>query len=492
MHTDLGRRRRTGRGRALLPLLVWLALAIIVTGCSRRTAGAARPEPRPLAAQYASPALPAQVTVPAAVAVTQVHPDRTSSATASAGSDPPHDAVPEPTGDLSLGEALGLALQWSPTLVACAHEVEAAEARASQAGLWRNPEIDVRRDRLWPSGGEETTDEARTRIILSQVLELASTPDRRRAVGRAQSELAAWDCEAERLQVAAGVVRAYAVVLGAQEKLTRLEEVRDYVLEVQRGIVIRVTGGELPERRLKQMIRHAAGAEIEVRRGEAELAAARQALAATWGGHAARFGRLPGRLEELPGLPDTAAVRAAVEQSPAVARWQSEIARAEAAAALARAEAWPDLRLDAGTRRMDATGERTYLLGFELSLPIFDRAQGERRAARHDLTATWARQAAARAEVSVAAMAAYQELAASQFAARTLRERVIPAATDELAALERGYAENVFSVADLVDGARDLARAEIDYLDALVACHQALAELEGLTGQPLAGVTAGE
>jgi len=396
------------------------------------------------------------------------------------------DSLPAPAGNLALADALALALQRNPALAACAHEVAAAEARADQAGLWRNPELDFRRDRLWPTGDEDTTDEPRTRIILSQVIELGRTPARRKAVGQAESKLTAWDCEAERLEVAAAVARAFAATLGAQEKLARLAETRDYVREVQRGIVIRVAGGEMPERRLHQMVRHVAAADIEVQRGEAELAAAREMLAATWGGRAARFGRLVGCLEELPSLPDTLAVRAAVDQSPTVARCESEIDHARAVGGLACAEAWPELRLDAGMRHEDNSGVRTYLLGFELPLPIFDRAQGERTAARHDLAAAAARHQAARSEVSAEAMAVYQELAAAHFTARTLREQVIPAATEELTALERGYAENVISVADLVDGARDLTRARLDYIDALVACHQALADLEGLTGQRLA------
>jgi cobalt-zinc-cadmium efflux system outer membrane protein len=176
-----------------------------------------------------------------------------------------------------------------------------------------------------------------------------------------------------------------------------------------------------------------------------------------------------------------------VDRSPAVARWQTEIERARASAGLARAEAWPEVRLDAGMRHEDNTDITSYLLGFELPLPFFDRAQGDRSAAEHDLAAVTARQAAARAEVSVEAMTAYQDLAVAHFAARTLRERVIPAATDEFAALRQGFGENAVSVADLLDGARDLTRATLDYLDALIACHEALADLEGLTGQPLAG-----
>ncbi len=458
-------------GHSAATFLALVSAAFLTAGCSRRPTAAAWPEPRPLAAEHASPARPLQDSVPPQ----------------GADHGPAGDRPAEPTGSLTLEDALALALQRNPSLAACAQEVAAEEARAVQAGLWRNPEVDFRRDRLWATEDEDgEKDEPRTRVILSQVLELTGAPARRRAVGQAESDLAAWDCEAERLQVAAEVLHAFATVLGEEAKLAELQEARNYVEEVQRDVVARVAAGQMPKRRLDQMTRHAGTAEIAVQRGEADLAAARVRLAATWGGSAARFGRLVGRLEELPALPDTARVRAAVDSNPAVARWGSEIALAGASAALARAEVWPEVRLDAGMRREDHTEVRSYLLGLELPLPIFDRAQGERSAARHDLAAAQARQAAARAEVSVDVMAAYQDLAAAHFAARTLREKVIPAAENELAALKNGYAEEAVSVADLLDGARDLTRARLDYVDALIGCHQALADLEGLTGLALA------
>ncbi|MBM3316572.1 MAG: TolC family protein [Candidatus Eisenbacteria bacterium] len=394
-----------------------------------------------------------------------------------------HRAHEEPTGDLTLDDALALALRHSPALSACAHEVAAADARALQAGLWRNPEIGLRRDRLGSGGG--TDDDARSRIILSQRVETGRAPARRRALACIESELVAWDCEAERLSVAAETIQSFAATAGAQEKLFHLREARDFVREIQRGVGERAASGELPERRVHQMVRHASAAEIALRRAESDLAAARQRLAATWGGCRPRFGALLGGLDEPPAPPDSAALMEAVERSPAVARWRSGIARADARARLAAAEAWLPVQLEAGVRLRDDSSERTYLLGMELPLPLFDRGQGSRRSARHELAAAEAGQAAARAEAAVEASAAYQELAAARFEALALRNEVIPAAAAEFAALRQGFAEGVVSVADLLDAAGDLTRARIDYIDALVACRQALARIEELTGMPL-------
>jgi cobalt-zinc-cadmium efflux system outer membrane protein len=68
----------------------------------------------------------------------------------------------------------------------------------------------------------------------------------------------------------------------------------------------------------------------------------------------------------------------------------------------------------------------------------------------------------------------------------TLREEVLPAARASLEAHRLGFERTAANVGDLLDARRDLARAEVQYTDALVDYHLALAALEGLVGQRLA------
>ena len=80
---------------------------------------------------------------------------------------------------------------------------------------------------------------------------------------------------------------------------------------------------------------------------------------------------------------------------------------------------------------------------------------------------------------------AYETLAAAYEAATTLRDEVLPAATETLAATEEGYREGKFDLLTVLDAQRTLFEATNQYLDAAQTYHQRRAEVERLIGTPL-------
>ena len=79
----------------------------------------------------------------------------------------------------------------------------------------------------------------------------------------------------------------------------------------------------------------------------------------------------------------------------------------------------------------------------------------------------------------------YYRVLESEAAGRTLRDEILPATRKSLEAHRLGFANQVSSLDDLLDARKDVARAEIDFVDALVAYHQALAALEEIVGASL-------
>ena len=110
-------------------------------------------------------------------------------------------ALKEPTGTLTMRQALALALARSPALAASSWEVRAAEARALQAALPPNPELRVRMDDFGGSGQFEGTRNSDQSIRLSQVLEPIWKISRRRQLAHLEARLAGWDYETVRLEV---------------------------------------------------------------------------------------------------------------------------------------------------------------------------------------------------------------------------------------------------------------------------------------------------
>src|SRR5947209_172029 len=85
----------------------------------------------------------------------------------------------EPTGTLTLSDAVSATLGRNPDLAVGAYERVAADARTLQAGLRPNPEASLEVGGFLGSGVARDVDEKQATLTLSQVLELGGKRDRR-------------------------------------------------------------------------------------------------------------------------------------------------------------------------------------------------------------------------------------------------------------------------------------------------------------------------
>jgi cobalt-zinc-cadmium efflux system outer membrane protein len=437
---------------------------IAISGCLCVHASDPWPEPRPIALDTAAFRAPEE---------------------------PPEDEAaqealaPEPEAPLALQDALALALMRNPELAVFSWDVRAGEARALQAGKAPNPELDIRLQRLGIPRASAEPDDLRRRVILSQDFELGRKRHRRVVLAEMETDLAGWDYEAKRIEVATLVTGHFVAVLGAQRRVESSRRLVEF-LEAMRDRVLKlVETGTMRNLELHQVARQVGLARISLQRAESELSAARFKLAATWGGQSPRFTEAVGDLGQLTPVPDIDAVLDLAQRRPAIARWEAELARGQAALALAKAGRVPDLRVGAGVRWQENQDNQDYLLDLEISLPFFDRKQGDIREAQYDLARAQAARKSAEAAGSEGIAALYFQLTESMATAVTMRDEVVPAAQAAYDSLQRGFEVDPGNLGDFLDARRDLARAESDHTLALVDFHQSLAALEGIVGQSL-------
>jgi len=121
----------------------------------------------------------------------------------------PGGAVENPTGQITLRDALALALRQSPELASFAWEIRARESAAIQAGRPPNPVADILFEDLGASG--RASDDSRavgpqTTVQLSQLIELGGKRAARRILAGLERDLAEWDFETARIDVLTRVV----------------------------------------------------------------------------------------------------------------------------------------------------------------------------------------------------------------------------------------------------------------------------------------------
>lgn len=394
----------------------------------------------------------------------------------------------EPMAELTLEQALALALMQSPELAVFSWEVRSREARALQAKKIPNLELDLRHYWLEDRGGngdeDGGADVGRSRVILSQLFELGGK--RRRRVDRAQLErdVAEWDYEAKRNEVAATVAGRFVDVLGAQRRVESWSQLVTFCEDMREKIATLIETGSLGQVEHHRVTRRVGLARIELQQAEAALSAARYGLVATWGSRSPQFTRAVGDLETVGRLPDVDTVIDLAQHSPTMGRWEAEVARRKAAIAVAKSRRVPDLNFGVGVRWRDDADARDYLVDLGIELPFVDRKQGDILEARYDAAKAQAGRKAAANATEVSKL--YYTLAESDARRRTLQEEVVPATRAAFEAYRKAFETHVEILDDLIDARRDLARTEADYTEALVDYHRALATLEAVVGQPLA------
>jgi cobalt-zinc-cadmium efflux system outer membrane protein len=393
--------------------------------------------------------------------------------------------MPEPSGRITLGDALAAALARSPVLASSSFEVRAREALAFQAALRRNPEVSLEVEDFAGSGERHGFRSQQTTVSFAQVLELGGKRARRSRLAEAERDLATWEYEAARLAVLGSTTRAFVAVLAIQEKRALAEELRRIASRSVDTVAATVRSGAVSpiERERAQVDLERVG--IEVDRLGRELEAARAALAATWGGREARFEFAIGELSIADAPPELALLEDRLGESPELARYDAALAAARAALALERSQRIPDVVAGIGGRYYSDPDGAALVAQLSVPIPVFDRNAGRMLEARYRESQLSAQRAASEAKLCAELVADYQALAASRAQAQALRDRVIPHAETVFRGTQDGYGKGLFRYVEVLDAQRTLFETRSQLVDSLASYHEAAADLEALVGTPL-------
>lgn len=394
----------------------------------------------------------------------------------------PSATAAEPTGPVTLRQALALAMLHNPDLASASWEVRSAEARAIQASLPPNPEI-----------GFDLESVASPRVTegllsLGQVIFLSDKLARQKQVALLEASVAGWDWESQRISVYTETAKAFVSLVAAQERMELARKIVAVAGKLLDTASERVRSGKAsPLEEMKAKV-ELSTLSADCAQAEQAVLAARQRLAATWGAIAPRFARADGELAARKEIPTAQQVFALLDQNPEVARWATEMQRREAVVRLERRKAIPDLTLAGGYKREKASGEagaNGFALGASIPLPVFDRNQGGIKESRYQVAKGQEERRSTRARVMTEIADAYQSMASAHARASILGLQVIPEAQKAFDAAQAGYREGKFPYLDVLDAQRTLFNARVQRLEALEEYLTAVANVEGLVGQSL-------
>ncbi len=441
---------------------------------------------------------------------------------------------------LTLADAVALALERNPGLAAFSWDIRAAEARQIQAKLRPNPELLVeaedlrlgrgpgtrtsRRTTGWSanglssqtereseSGARSGFSESQFTVSLSQLIELGGKRAKRMQLASRDRDVAAWDYEVTRADVLKQVSQAFVEVLVAQQRVALDDELVRLAEQVVQTVSARVDAGRVSPLEATKAETALSVARVEANRSRRGLDSVRARLAALWGDKEARFEVAEGDLDTVRDTPGLDELVKDIDKNPDLARWRAELEKRRTAISVEKSKAVPDLTVSAGFRmtgmpdsdfrsrgfgsdgfsrstgssRSDSNWDNSVVLGFSVPLPLFNRNQGSIKEAEHLAAKAGEERRATDVQVHATLTESYQNLSAAFTAITSLKDNILPAATQTFSSINEAYRQGKFGYLDVLDAQRTLFQARQQYLDALATYHQSIAEIERIIGKPL-------
>ena len=373
---------------------------------------------------------------------------------------------------ITLPEVLARAEDNSPSVVQARGELAVAAARARQAGVRPNPQVNLTVENFAGSGEFRRFRSAEVTLSVSQQFELGGKRSSRRAIAAAELEVAELRVGVARADVERDARTNFAELSGASDRVTLARDAEQRARELQRTVTLLVVYGREPPLRGLRAKAALAEAEAATQAAIAAYARSQRSLAGLLG-----FGEVDLEARGAVELLAPAQPTADPGSSLVVRLAAAERLAAEARVKLEQATAVPDLTAELGVKRFEGSNDTAVIAGISVPIPIANRNGGAIDAARASLNSAEARLSQARLDAIRSLRGAESDLIAADARVRALQSSGICQAREAVRLARIGYAAGKFSFLEVLDAQSALNQAEAALIDARLAQAQAVAAL---------------
>lgn len=387
--------------------------------------------------------------------------------------------APAAANSLALADLTELTLARNPRLAQVTWAVETARGKALQAGLYLNPIINLTADELndrTGRGGILGLPYITQEIVTAGKLKLS------RAAGDKEADAATLNVVAERYRVLTDVRQAYFDALTLErrvEVLAALVDLSEKAVEQAVKLENAKQAARIDVLQL-EVDRERYRAELDATRRS--IPAARQKLASTIGVPELPAGPLAGDLDLLPPKHDLAKVNEyALEVSPQVQSAVVGVERAKLLVRRAEVEVVPNVTAGLGYTYQGQNRSSDWAAGVSFPAPIWNRNQGNIRAARAQLGEAVAEVERVRTSVSGQLAVAYTGYTSALARVERYKSTIIPKSRESYILADTAYKAGLFDYIKLVTAQRAVAEANLELIKSQGEMWRAASEIAGLT-----------
>jgi cobalt-zinc-cadmium efflux system outer membrane protein len=370
---------------------------------------------------------------------------------------------------ITLEELPPMASQKNPTFGQSAANIQAAEGRKKQSGLYPNLTVGYQGEQIRGGsfhGGEQG-------FFVQQDIVLGGKLGLNRKIFDQELKQAETEAEEQKVRVVTSVRMSCIQALAAQQTLElrqNLSKLADDTVETSRQLA-NVGQADAPDVLESEV--EAQQAQLAVTMAEQNQQRVWRALAAVVGNPRLPLMKIEGNLEDTPPVNPDELVEKIVNESPAVRIAELGVKRAEAALARAKRETIPDLQLRGGLQQngeLLPNGRSVGLQGFAdvgVRIPISNRNQGNIAAAKAD--AERAKREVERVKLVLRERAAsvVQTYTFSQAAVDRYKNQMIPRAQKAYEMYTKKYHDMAAAYPQVLISQRTLMQLDVSYITAL-------------------------
>jgi cobalt-zinc-cadmium efflux system outer membrane protein len=374
-----------------------------------------------------------------------------------------------------LDDLLQLSLEQNPNLREGAFEIEAARGRAVQAGLCPNPTVSVIGEEIGREGGIHSLPQVSQEIVMGGKRGLS------RAVAEREVDQAQLALLRQRYALLTTVRQGYFEVLAVRRRIEVLNELVKLASQSSENARKLLEAKQIAELDLLPF-------QVELNRLRADLDAAQSDEAASWGRLATSMGvpnlpraPLTGSLDvPLPNYTFETAQAVVLETHPEIRSAQVGITRAQLALDRAEAERMPNVTVAAGYERNLNDRENQAAYHVSVPLPVWNRNQGNIRAAQAELGRAIEGVNRVRNDLVHRLWTAFGQYTAARQRAERYRTAILPDATRAYQLSQTAFRGGQFEYLRVLQAQRAVAEANLEYIRALAGAWRAASEIAGL------------
>jgi outer membrane protein, heavy metal efflux system len=372
---------------------------------------------------------------------------------------------------MTLEELQQMALQNNPTFAQSAANIQAAEGRKKQSGLYPNPTVGYQGEQIRGGsfrGGEQG-------FFVQQEIVLGGKLGLNRTIFDQELKQAETEAEEQKVRVLTNVRMSYIQALAAQqmrELRQNLSKLADEAVETSHQLA-NVGQADAPDVLESEV--EAQQAELAVTMAEQKQQRIWKALSAVVGNPRLPLTRLGGKLEDTPSVNADELMEKIVNESPAVRIAELGVKRAEATLVRAKRESIPDLQIRGGMQQngellSEPNGSPVGLQGFAdvgVRIPIFNRNQGNIATAKADVERAKHEVDRVKLVLRERAASVVQNYSFSQTAIDRYKNQMIPTAQRAYEMYAKKYQEMAAAYPQVLIAQRTLMQLEVSYVTAL-------------------------